>query len=218
MHLEKLKKIAAKSSGGGGAPRRKTKSGAGKAANNVESKVRSAARSLKAQEISPRFDDVMLIRTDGSAVGLRQPRIDAKLESNMYVVSSDNAEIRSAMQVQSIKQQMDQQAMTMALQQMGMGGMMKQAEERLATNHGKRVVPPPPPAMAPSKDAMYTLPKDPRVCPICRQKIVNPAMVSRTGIVSCYRCLFLHIEQHSSCPVTGRGGVTKHDVRRLISG
>jgi peroxin-12 len=80
------------------------------------------------------------------------------------------------------------------------------------------VVPPPPPAMAPSKDAMYTLPKDPRVCPICRQKIVNPAMVSRTGIVSCYRCLFLHIEQHSSCPVTGRGGVTKHDVRRLISG
>jgi len=28
---------------------------------------------------------------------------------------------------------MDQQAMTMALQQMGMGGMMKQAEERLAT-------------------------------------------------------------------------------------
>mmetsp|Transcript_10126 Transcript_10126/g.27590 ORF Transcript_10126/g.27590 Transcript_10126/m.27590 type:complete len:183 (-) Transcript_10126:2329-2877(-) len=133
MDLEKLKKIAGKSSGGGGAPRRKTKSGAGKAANNVESKVRSAARSLKAQEISPRFDDVMLIRTDGSAVGLRQPRIDAKLESNMYVVSSDNAEIRSAMQVQSIKQQMDQQAMTMALQQMGMGGMMKQAEERLAT-------------------------------------------------------------------------------------
>ena len=37
------------------------------------------------------------------------------------------------MHVQSIKQQMDQQAMTMALQQMGMGGMMKQAEERLAT-------------------------------------------------------------------------------------
>jgi hypothetical protein len=132
MDLEKLKKIAGKSSGGGGAPRRKTKAGA-KVANNVETKVRSAARSLKAQEIAPKFDDVMLIRKDGSAIGLRQPRIDAKLESNMYVVSSDHAEVRSAMHVQSIKQQMDQQAMTMALQQMGMGGMMKQAEERLAT-------------------------------------------------------------------------------------
>ncbi len=133
MDLEKLKKIAGKSSGGAGAPRRKTKSGAGKAGSNVETKVRSAARSLKAQEISPRFDDVMLIRKDGSAIGLKQPRIDAKLESNMYVVSSDYPEARSAMQVQHIKQQMDHQAMAMALQQMGMGGMMKQAEEKLAT-------------------------------------------------------------------------------------
>ena len=132
MDLEKLKKIAGKSSGGAGAPRRKTKSGSAKAAGNVEAKVRSAARSLKAQEIYPHFDDVMLVRNDGSAIGLRNPRIDAKVESNMYVVSGTQADERSAMQVQLMKQQTDQQAMAMALQQMGMGGMMKQAEEKLA--------------------------------------------------------------------------------------
>lgn len=92
------------------------------------------------------------------------------------------------------------------------------AEERLTTSQGKRFVPPPPPAIAPSNDAMYTLPKDPRVCPICRHKIVNPTMVSKTGMVCCYKCLFLHVEQHSTCPVTGRGGVTKQDLRRLVSG
>lgn len=92
------------------------------------------------------------------------------------------------------------------------------AEERmLATAPGRRIVPPPPPAIQPSKDAMYTLPKDPRVCPICRYKTVNPTMVSPTGIVCCYRCLFVHVEKHSSCPVTGRMGVTKADLRRLIA-
>ena len=92
------------------------------------------------------------------------------------------------------------------------------AEERMmATAPGKRVVPPPPPAIPPSEDAMYTLPKDTRVCPICRHRIVNATMVSPTGIVCCYKCLFLHVDEHSSCPVTGRLGVTKSDLRRIIT-
>jgi len=145
MDLDKLKKIASKSGGGAGGPRRKA-AGKGKASgSSVDAKVKSAARSLKAQEIHPEFDDVMLVRKDGSAVGILKPRLDAKLESNMFVVATGGikAQERSAMEVTSRIMEQDQMAMTHALQSMGMGSLMEQADQRLATmpNGGEGMTP-----------------------------------------------------------------------------
>lgn len=145
MDLEKLKKIASKSGGGAGGPRRKAGGKAKASGANVDAKVKATARGLKAMEIAPQFDDVMLIRKDGSAVGFQKPRIDAKLESNMFVVSTGgrSAEERPAPYVNAIAQQQDNQAMTFALQQMGMGGLLAQADERLAQmpNGGENMSP-----------------------------------------------------------------------------
>jgi len=90
-------------------------------------------------------------------------------------------------------------------------------ETLLRASQGRSAVPPPPPGMAPSKGGMCTLPKDRRVCPLCRRRMVNATMVSPTGYVYCYACIFKHVEKESSCPVTGKLGITKSDLRRLFA-
>lgn len=65
----------------------------------------------------------------------------------------------------------------------------------------RRTVPPPPEPPAPSPLGL-PLPRDPRLCPLCRQPRVNPA-VSPAGVAFCYRCLVGHVREHgASCPVS----------------
>lgn len=89
------------------------------------------------------------------------------------------------------------------------------AEERMQGGKGPLPVPPPPPAVPPH-GGMYPLPRDGHLCAICRNKRVNPTMVSQSGYVFCYPCVFKHVETHNSCPVTGRHPVGTADLRRLF--
>ncbi|KAK9810536.1 hypothetical protein WJX72_012327 [[Myrmecia] bisecta] len=86
------------------------------------------------------------------------------------------------------------------------------AEEKLASN---KALPPPPPPRAPLPvPGGCALPEDPSICPICRQKRTNPAMVVVSGYAFCYPCIFRYVSQHARCPVTHFPAGEEH-IRRL---
>ncbi|XP_071724830.1 peroxisome biogenesis protein 12 [Rutidosis leptorrhynchoides] len=74
------------------------------------------------------------------------------------------------------------------------------AEERMSA---PTVYPPPPPPPRPkvAKDGI-SLPGDRTLCPLCTQKRANPSVVTISGFVFCYSCIFKYISQYNHCPVT----------------
>ncbi|KAJ4720870.1 Peroxisome biogenesis protein 12 [Melia azedarach] len=74
------------------------------------------------------------------------------------------------------------------------------AEERMSA---PTVYPPPPPPPPPkvAKDGI-PLPPDRTICPLCSQKRANPSVVTISGFVFCYACIFKYISQYKRCPVT----------------
>ena len=91
-----------------------------------------------------------------------------------------------------------------------------EAEEHAFSRQGQFPIPPPPPTM-PAEGGQYVLPNDPSVCPICRKERKNPTMVSRSGYVFCYACVFKHVDDHGTCPVTGIDA-SNSDLRRIFKG
>lgn len=89
-------------------------------------------------------------------------------------------------------------------------------EQAQAASLSSLAVPVPPPAIPPL-GGMYTLPKDSSLCAICQKKRSNPTMVSHTGYVFCYPCVYRHVSEHRACPVTGVQTDTS-DLRRLYDG
>jgi hypothetical protein len=65
------------------------------------------------------------------------------------------------------------------------------------------IPPPPPPSSGlPAKDGCSPEgQKDFKVCPMCKCKIQNPALVN-SGHIFCYRCIFPYFEKNGKCPVT----------------
>ncbi|KAL3564934.1 hypothetical protein D5086_032980 [Populus alba] len=74
------------------------------------------------------------------------------------------------------------------------------AEERMSA---PTVYPPPPPPPAPkvAKEGI-PLPPDRTICPLCSQKRANPSVVTISGFVFCYACIFKYLSQYNRCPVT----------------
>lgn len=74
------------------------------------------------------------------------------------------------------------------------------AEERITS---PTVYPPPPPPPQPkvAEDGI-PLPLDRTVCPLCSQKRTNPALISVSGFVFCYSCIFKYVSQYKRCPIT----------------
>ena len=69
--------------------------------------------------------------------------------------------------------------------------------------HSARDAPIPPPPLPPQfAGGAIALTVDPSVCPICRRQRSNPAMTV-TGYVFCYPCIYAHIADHGTCPITG---------------
>eukprot|EP00741_Cyanophora_paradoxa_P007550 tig00001154_g7302.t1 len=64
---------------------------------------------------------------------------------------------------------------------------------------GLPAVPPP----GPPRRALggIPVPRDKRVCPLCRRPRTNAA-VAPSGIAFCYPCLFAYVREHRRCPVT----------------
>ncbi|CAI0385203.1 unnamed protein product [Linum tenue] len=74
------------------------------------------------------------------------------------------------------------------------------AEERMSA---PTVYPPPPPPPPPkvAKEGI-SLPNDRTMCPLCSQKRANPSVVTVSGFVFCYACIFKYISQYNRCPIT----------------
>nr|GMD52030.1 peroxisome biogenesis protein 12 [Ipomoea batatas] len=101
------------------------------------------------------------------------------------------------------------------------------AEERMSA---PTIYPPPLPPPAPkvsrfellpgmlfmpvAKDGI-TLPPDRTLCPLCSQKRANPSVVSVSGFVFCYSCIFKYVSQYKRCPVTLMPA-TVDQIRRLF--
>ncbi|XP_065853240.1 peroxisome biogenesis protein 12 isoform X2 [Euphorbia lathyris] len=87
------------------------------------------------------------------------------------------------------------------------------AEERMSA---PTVYPPPPPPPRPkvAKDGI-PLPPDRTICPLCSQKRANPSVVTVSGFVYCYACIFKYVSQYNRCPVTLMQATTD-EIRRLF--
>ncbi|KAJ8760393.1 hypothetical protein K2173_015060 [Erythroxylum novogranatense] len=87
------------------------------------------------------------------------------------------------------------------------------AEERMSA---PTVYPPPPPPPPPkvAKEGI-PLPPDKTICPLCSQKRANPSVVTVSGFVFCYACIFKYVTQYNRCPVTLMPA-TVDQIRRLF--
>ncbi|CAL5210329.1 unnamed protein product [Lathyrus oleraceus] len=87
------------------------------------------------------------------------------------------------------------------------------AEERMSA---PTVYPPPPPPPPPkvAKEGVQ-LPPDRTVCPLCLQKRVNPSVITVSGFVFCYACVFKFVTQYKRCPATMMPA-TVDQIRRLF--
>ncbi|KAL2567133.1 hypothetical protein GLYMA_19G247700v4 [Glycine max] len=87
------------------------------------------------------------------------------------------------------------------------------AEERMSA---PTVYPPPPPPPPPkvAKEGI-PLPPDRTICPLCSQKRANPSVVTVSGFVFCYACIFKYITQYKRCPITLMPS-TVDQIRRLF--
>ncbi|PNY05938.1 peroxisome biogenesis protein 12-like, partial [Trifolium pratense] len=84
----------------------------------------------------------------------------------------------------------------------------KSAEERMSAP----TVYPPPPKVA--KEGVQ-LPPDRTICPLCLQKRVNPSVITVSGFVFCYACIFKFVTQYKRCPATTMPA-TVDQIRRLF--
>ncbi|XP_022996952.1 peroxisome biogenesis protein 12 [Cucurbita maxima] len=87
------------------------------------------------------------------------------------------------------------------------------AEERMSA---PTVYPPPPPP-PPPKVAKEGIPLPPNrtICPLCSEKRANPSVVTVSGFVFCYTCIFKYVSQYKRCPITLMPANVDH-IRRLF--
>ncbi|KAF5948175.1 hypothetical protein HYC85_014132 [Camellia sinensis] len=87
------------------------------------------------------------------------------------------------------------------------------AEERMSA---PTVYPPPPPPPPPkvAKEGI-PLPPDRTICSLCSEKRANPSVLTVSGFVFCYACVFKYVSQYKRCPVTLMPA-TVDQIRRLF--
>ncbi|XP_062144740.1 peroxisome biogenesis protein 12 [Alnus glutinosa] len=87
------------------------------------------------------------------------------------------------------------------------------AEERMSA---PTVYPPPPPPPPPkAAEEGIPLPPNRTICPLCSQKRANPSVVTVSGFVFCYACIFKYVSQYKRCPTTLMPTTVDH-IRRLF--
>ncbi|KAM2519143.1 hypothetical protein PS1_033849 [Malus domestica] len=87
------------------------------------------------------------------------------------------------------------------------------AEERMSA---PTIYPPPPPPPPPqvAKEGI-PLPPDRALCPLCSQRRANPSVITVSGFVFCYACIFKYVSQYKRCPITLMP-TTVDQIRRLF--
>ena len=76
--------------------------------------------------------------------------------------------------------------------------------------------PPPPPRTAPHPRARCAVPRDPALCPLCKRRCAQPAVVRTSGWVFCHPCVVDEVRRNGRCPVT-LANAEERDVVRLFS-
>lgn len=74
----------------------------------------------------------------------------------------------------------------------------------------------PPPNKLPEKIAnnkMYKVLTENGMCPLCSKKRTNECVLSVSGFVFCYPCIFKFIKAHQRCPLTNYPCTTKNIIR-----
>lgn len=57
------------------------------------------------------------------------------------------------------------------------------------------------------------VPAGDRECPLCRRPRTNTTVLSTSGFVFCYRCIYMHVKANHCCPVTGYPTELQHLVK-----
>ena len=92
------------------------------------------------------------------------------------------------------------------------------AEQKLGEQKALPPPPPPPPLpLVPPAAGGLALPADPALCPLCRRRRTNPALVATSGHVFCYPCIHREVSERGRCPVTHAPARLDH-VWRLYQG
>ena len=97
----------------------------------------------------------------------------------------------------------------------GLEGQDRPGDMTMTGNSSSEVVIPPPPLPSSGKYFQDSVKpsSDPRLCPLCLQKRVNPA-ASSSGFVFCYKCLVVYLrEKGPKCPIVGMRCEEKQVVR-----
>ncbi|KYO39375.1 peroxisome assembly protein 12 [Alligator mississippiensis] len=72
---------------------------------------------------------------------------------------------------------------------------------------------PPPPIHLDHGTGSPLLPKLKTVCPLCRKIRNNDTVLSTSGFVFCYRCVYNYVKSHQRCPITGYATELQHLVK-----
>ncbi|NXG31091.1 PEX12 protein, partial [Dromaius novaehollandiae] len=72
---------------------------------------------------------------------------------------------------------------------------------------------PPPPVHLDHGVDSALLPKLKTMCPLCRKIRANATVLSTSGYVFCYRCVYNYVKTHQRCPITGYATELQHLVK-----
>ncbi|XP_019367068.1 PREDICTED: peroxisome assembly protein 12 [Gavialis gangeticus] len=72
---------------------------------------------------------------------------------------------------------------------------------------------PPPPIHLDHGTGSPLLPKLKTVCPLCHKIRTNDTVLSTSGFVFCYRCIYNYVKNHQRCPITGYATELQHLVK-----
>ncbi|KAM6970444.1 peroxisome assembly protein 12 [Aplochiton taeniatus] len=69
---------------------------------------------------------------------------------------------------------------------------------------------PPPPIHLQDQSALT---KHNKLCPVCRKVRTNDTVLSTSGFVFCYRCIYVYVKAHQRCPMSGYPTELQHLIK-----
>ncbi|XP_005946028.1 peroxisome assembly protein 12 [Haplochromis burtoni] len=86
------------------------------------------------------------------------------------------------------------------------------SSENLSTVKALTSLPAPPPPLHLQQD-QGGLGSESRNCPLCRKPHTNATVLSTSGFVFCYRCIYTYVKSNHRCPVTGYPTELQHLIK-----
>ena len=74
-------------------------------------------------------------------------------------------------------------------------------------------LPAPPPPLHLQRDSQADCGRDTWTCPLCRELRTNATVLSTSGYVFCYSCIYTYVKANHRCPLTGYPTELQHLVK-----